>query len=359
MAGNVFGKLLTLTSFGESHGKAIGGIIDGFPAGLTIDLQKVQEDLNRRRPGSSIYVTSRKEEDKAEFLSGIMDNVTLGTPIAFIIENKDHRSSDYTHIKNIYRPSHADYTYDKKYGIRDHRGGGRSSARETIARVVAGSLARQLLSHYNISVRAYVNRIGEISLPKEYTEYDLSTSVTSPLACPDKETEKKMQKHIIETSEAGDTLGGEITCVISNVPAGIGEPVFNKLNAALANAIMGINAVKGIEIGSGMSASKMKGSEHNDIFRSQNKDIYTETNHSGGIQGGISNGEDIYFKAFFKPVATIMKAQQTVDNKGEETTLQNKGRHDVTVVPRAVPIVEAMACLVIADYILINRSSKI
>ena len=358
MAGNVFGKILTLTSFGESHGKAIGGIIDGFPAGVEIDLKKVQDDIDRRRPGRSAFVSSRQESDKVEFLSGIMNSITLGTPIAFMIKNNDQKSDDYSHLKHVYRPSHADYTYDQKYGIRDHRGGGRSSARETVARVVAGNLAKQFLEKYDISITGYVNKIGDIGLTGKYTDYNTSETKSSSLSCPDKEKTKQMEELILKTAKEGDTLGGEITCVIKNVPSGIGEPVFDKLNAKLAHAITSINAVKGFEIGSGFNSSEMKGSEHNDIFCVNKDGIRTLTNYSGGIQGGISNGEDIYFKTVFKPVATIMKNQQTVDSFGDIKTLEAKGRHDVTVVPRAVPIVEAMAALVIADYMLISRTNK-
>lgn len=359
MAGNVFGKILTLTSFGESHGKAIGGIVDGLPSGLCIDIEKVQHDLDRRRPGKSNLVSSRNEADKVEFLSGIFDGVSLGTPIAFIIRNSDHRSDDYEPIRSIYRPSHADFTYDKKYGIRDFRGGGRSSARETIARVVAGSLSKQMLAKWDISIVAFVNRIGDVALNGNYWDYNLNNISNSQVCCPDKDVSEKMENLILQTLKNGDTLGGEITCVIKNVPVGIGEPVFDKLSATLAHAIIGINAVKGIEFGSGFDSAKMKGSLHNDIFTSEKGNISTKTNNSGGIQGGISNGQDIYFRTAFKPVATIMKDQQTVDSLGAVRTVEGKGRHDVTVLPRAVPIVEAMAALVIGDYVLINRASKI
>ncbi len=355
MAGNIFGKILTLTTFGESHGKAIGGVLDGLPSGLKLDLDLVQKDLNRRRPGQSKVVSSRNELDHVEFLSGIFDGTTLGTPIAFIVPNKDAQSSDYEHLKNVYRPSHADYTYDQKYGIRDHRGGGRSSARETVARVIGGALAKQLLSTFNISVTAFVSQIGNVYLKKHYTGLDLTNIETSDVRCPDEAFSEEMIKTIKNTAKLGDTLGGEITCVIKNVSAGLGEPVFNKLNADLAHAIMGINAVKGFEIGSGFGSASMKGSEHNDIFINDESGIHTKTNFSGGIQGGISNGEDIYFRAAFKPVATLMTDQQTVDSHGNSVVIEGKGRHDVTVVPRAVPIVEAMAALVIADHLLLNK----
>ena len=355
MAGNIFGKILTLTTFGESHGKAIGGVLDGLPSGLKLDLDLVQKDLNRRRPGQSSVVSSRSESDNVEFLSGIYDGTTLGTPIAFIVRNMDFNSSDYEHLKNVYRPSHADYTYDQKYGIRDHRGGGRASARETVARVIGGSLAKQLLAADNILISAFVSQIGLIHLNKTYSELDLSKIENSKVRCPDKAVSEKMIETIKNTAKVGDTLGGEITCVIKNVSSGLGEPVFHKLNADLAHAIMGINAVVGFEIGSGFDSVSMIGSEHNDIFLSDDSGIHTKTNFSGGIQGGISNGEDIYFRVAFKPVATLMKYQQTVDVQGNNIILKGKGRHDVTVVPRAVPIVEAMAALVIADHLLMNK----
>ena len=355
MAGNIFGKIITLTSFGESHGRAIGGILDGFPSGLKLDLDLVQRELDRRRPGQSKVVSSRNEPDNIEFLSGILDGTTLGTPVAFIVRNRDAQSSDYEHIKNVYRPSHADYTYEQKYGIRDHRGGGRASARETVARVIGGALAKQLLQNSGISIVAYVSQIGKICLDKPYQELDFSNIETSEVRCPDKDISDRMIENIMDTAKQGDTLGGEITCVIKNVPPGLGEPVFNKLNADLAHAIMGINAVKGFEIGSGFSSASMTGSEHNDIFVKNENGIHTKTNYSGGIQGGISNGEDIYFRVAFKPVATLMKDQQTIDSHGNNVIIEGKGRHDVTVVPRAVPIVEAMAALVIADHMLLNK----
>ncbi len=359
MAGNVIGKVLILSTFGESHGKGIGGILDGLPAGLKIDFRLVQQDLNRRRPGQSSIVSSRDEPDEVEFLSGIIDNYSLGTPIAFIVRNKDYISSDYDHLKEVYRPSHADFTYDNKYGIRDYRGGGRSSARETISRVIGGALAKQLLAKFGISIVAYVNSIGSVSVDSQYMELDLATTEESEVRCPDKNTSEKMLEAIKITSEQGDTLGGEITCVIKNTPIGLGEPVFDKLSADLAKAIMSINAVKGFEIGSGFSSVKMKGSAHNDIFVNEGDRVHTSTNNSGGIQGGISNGEDIYFKAAFKPIATIMKDQNTIDSDGNSTILKGKGRHDVTVVPRAVPIIEAMAALVIADHLLLNKIAKL
>jgi len=359
MAGNIFGKILTLTTFGESHGVAVGGIIDGFPSGLKIDLAFVQHELNRRRPGQSSLVSSRNEKDKVEFLSGLYNGVSLGTPIAFLVRNSDFKSSDYEHLKEVYRPSHADYTYESKYGVRDHRGGGRASARETVARVIGGALAKQFLDTFNISVMAYVNQIGSVSTNKPYPEMDFDNIENSKVRCPDNVVSEKMIELIKKTEKDGDTLGGEITCVIKNMQVGIGEPVFNKLNADLANAIVGINAVKGFEFGSGFASSLMTGSQHNDEFIFSNDAVHTTSNYSGGIQGGISNGEDIYFKAAFKPIATIMKSQQTVDKHGNSVVVVGKGRHDVTVVPRAVPIVEAMAALVIADQLLQSRASKL
>ena len=359
MAGNIFGKILTLQTFGESHGKAIGGILDGLPAGMKIDYGFVQNELKRRRPGQSSVVSGRNEPDEVEFLSGIFNEHSLGTPIAFIIRNKDFNSTDYNHLKDVYRPSHADFTYDKKYGLRDYNGGGRASARETVARVIAGALAKQLLSNFDISITAYVNRIGSVALDKPYLKLDLDTIEDSEVRCPEKEASKKMIEAIKQTSKQGDTLGGEITCVISNVPVGLGEPVFDKLSADLAKAIMSINAVKGFEIGSGFSSVKMKGSEHNDIFTIEGNKVHTKTNNSGGIQGGISNGEDIYFRTAFKPVATLMMGQQSVDSHSNKVIIEGKGRHDVTVVLRAVPIVEAMAALVIADHLLQNKVARL
>lgn len=358
MAGNVFGKVLTLTTFGESHGRAIGGIIDGFPSGLKIDYSHVRHELNRRRPGQSTIVSQRNETDDVEFLSGILDGFSLGTPIAFLVRNQDFNPDDYDHLKKAYRPSHADFTYYRKYGIRDHKGGGRASARETVARVVGGALAKQLLDKFGISVTAYVNRIGKVSIDKSYLELNLEEAEKSEVRCPDVAASNKMIAVIKRYSKQGDTLGGEITCVVSKAPIGLGEPVFNKLSADLAQAIMSINAVKGFEIGSGFSCAQMKGSEHNDLFVVKNDKVHTENNYSGGIQGGISNGEDIYFKAALKPVSTLMNDQQTVDTSGKEITLEGKGRHDVTVVPRAVPIVEAMAALTIADHLLLNKIVK-
>lgn len=354
MAGNSFGKLFKLTTFGESHGPAIGGIIDGCPAGLTLDLEKIQNELNRRKPGQSAIVTQRKEPDTVEFLSGIFDGKTTGTPIGFVIQNANQKSKDYSHIKDTYRPSHADYTYDEKYGFRDYRGGGRSSARETASRVVAGALAKQILE--NIEINAFTASVGDISLDKKPHEIDFSLTETNPVRCPDKDSAEKMETYIKQIRKEGDTVGGTVQCVIKNVPKGLGEPVFDKLHAELGKAMLSINAVKGFEYGSGFEGTKMKGSQHNDLF---NEDGSTQTNLSGGIQGGISNGMDIYFNVAFKPVATIMQDQDTINSEGDMVKMQGKGRHDPCVVPRAVPIVEAMAALVIADFMLQNKTSKL
>ena len=354
MPGNSIGNMFKLTTFGESHGVAIGGVIDGCPAGLEIDIASVQNDLNRRRPGQSAIVTQRKEPDTVEFLSGIFEGKSTGTPIGFVIQNANQKSKDYSHIKDTYRPSHADYTYDEKYGVRDYRGGGRSSARETACRVVAGSIAKQLLSE--IKITAYVSSVGKIELNKPYQELDFSEIEKNPVRCPDTKLASEMEAYIKDIRADGDTVGGVVDCIISNVPKGLGEPVFDKLHAELGKAMLSINAVKGFEYGSGFEGTKMRGSEHNDQF---NKDGSTKTNLSGGIQGGISNGMDIYFKVAFKPVATLIQKQNTINSKGEEVEMQGKGRHDPCVVPRAVPIVESMAALVLADYYLQNKSSKI
>jgi len=354
MAGNTFGNIFRLTTFGESHGKAIGGIIDGCPAGLQLDIETIQNDLNRRKPGQSEIVTQRKEPDAVNFLSGIFEGVTTGTPIGFTIENADQKSKDYSHIKDAYRPSHADYTYDKKYGIRDYRGGGRSSARETACRVVAGAVAKQLLK--DIKINAFTSSVGDIFVNKPYQDLDFNKTEANLVRCPDEAVAEKMIARIKEIRKQGDTIGGTITCVLQNVPVGLGEPVFDKLHAELGKAMLSINAVKGFEYGSGFCGVSMKGSEHNDLF---NADGTTQTNLSGGIQGGISNGMDIYFRVAFKPVATIMQKQQTLDKYGNIVEIQGRGRHDPCVVPRAVPIVEAMAALVLADYYLINKISKL
>jgi chorismate synthase len=356
---NSFGQIFRLTSFGESHGKAIGGILDGCPAGLEIDLEYVQSELNRRKPGQSKITTQRDESDQVEFLSGIFEGKTQGTPIAFLIKNKDQHSSDYNDLKAVFRPSHADYSYTKKYGIRDHRGGGRSSARETIARVAAGAIAKLLLSSMGVSIQAYVSRVGNVEVKKSYQELDLSLTESNIVRCPDQEVAERMINCIEEAGTSHDTLGGIVTGVIQGVPAGWGAPVFNKLHADLGFAMLGINAVKGFEYGSGFDGTRMTGSQHNDVFINSGKGIRTLTNHSGGIQGGISNGEDIYFNVAFKPIATLLREQNTVDNSNNEVVINPTGRHDPCVLPRAVPIVEAMAALVLADHYLLNRMSQL
>ncbi|MBQ0733255.1 chorismate synthase [Aquimarina celericrescens] len=353
MAGNTFGNLFKLTTFGESHGLAIGGVIDGCPAGVKLDLDAIQQELDRRKPGQSAIVTQRKEPDTVEFYSGIFEGVTTGTPIGFVIKNANQKSKDYSHIKDSYRPSHADYTYDQKYGVRDYRGGGRSSARETASRVVAGAIAKQVLS--DIKINAYVSGVGTLKLQKAHTELDFSLTETNVVRCPDPEIANKMEQYIKQIRKEGDTVGGIVSCVISGVPVGLGEPVFDKLHAELGKAMLSINAVKGFEYGSGFEGATLRGSQHNDLF---NTDGTTKTNLSGGIQGGISNGMDIYFNVAFKPVATIMQDQETIDKDGNLVTMQGKGRHDPCVVPRAVPIVEAMAALVLVDYWLMNRTIK-
>lgn len=352
---NTFGQIFRLTSFGESHGRGIGGIIDGCPAGLEINIEAIQKDLSRRKPGQSKITTQRKEADQVEFLSGIFEGKTQGTPIAFAIWNKDQHSKDYNDLKDVYRPSHADYTYIKKYGSRDHRGGGRSSARETIARVVAGAIAKQVLAEIGVRIQAYVSQVGEIQLNKAYRDLDLSKTEDNIVRCPDKQTAEQMIDRIVKAGRDHDTVGGVITGVATGVPAGLGEPVFNKLHADLGHAILGINAVKGFEYGSGFSGTKLSGSEHNDVFIKTDEGVRTKTNNSGGIQGGISNGEDIYFNVAFKPIATLLKEQQTIDKDNKETTINPKGRHDPCVLPRAVPIVEAMAALVLVDHFLLNK----
>jgi chorismate synthase len=351
MAGNSYGTLFRLTTFGESHGEALGGIIDGCPSGIVIDLEAIQAEMSRRKPGQSKIVTQRKEPDDVQFLSGIFDGKTTGTPIGFIIPNTNQKSDDYSHIKDNYRPSHADYVYEKKYGFRDYRGGGRSSARETASRVVAGAIAKQMLPE--IKINAFVSSVGSIFLEKPYQELDFSKIETNPVRCPDVKKAAEMEEYIMKIKKAGDTVGGTISCVIQNVPIGLGEPVFDKLHAELGKAMLSINAVKGFEFGSGFCGSQMKGSEHNDLY---NPDGTTKTNLSGGIQGGISNGMDIYFRVAFKPVATIMQKQDSLDSAGNITEMTGKGRHDPCVVPRAVPIVEAMAAIVLADFYLINKT---
>ena len=354
MAGNSFGNLFKVTTFGESHGTAIGGVIDGCPAGIHLDMVAIQNEMSRRKPGQSDIVTQRKEPDTVQFLSGIFEGLTTGTPIGFVIKNANQKSKDYSHIKDVYRPSHADYTYDKKYGVRDYRGGGRSSARETACRVVAGAIAKQLLK--GVSIHAFTSSVGKISINQPYQNLDFSKIETNAVRCPDDVIAKKMITEIKNIRKEGDTIGGTVTCVLQNVPVGLGEPVFDKLHAELGKAMLSINAVKGFEYGSGFCGVEMKGSEHNDIF---NEDGSTKTNLSGGIQGGISNGEDIYFRVAFKPVATIMQKQKTINSEGQKLEMQGRGRHDPCVVPRAVPIVEAMAALVVADYYLLNKITKL
>lgn len=353
MAGNSFGTAFTLTTFGESHGPALGGIIDGCPAGLDLDLDAVHREMQRRRPGQSSIVTQRKEPDQVEFFSGIFEGRTTGTPIGFLIRNTNQKSRDYSHIASSYRPSHADYTYDQKYGFRDYRGGGRSSARETVCRVVAGSIARQLLK--DVTFQAYVSQVGSLVLETPHPELDLGLTEANPVRCPDPEMAARMEALIREVRKEGDTIGGTISCVIRNVPKGLGEPVFDKLHARLGHAMLSINAVKGFEYGSGFEGVRMKGSQHNDSYR---PDGSTLSNFSGGVQGGISNGMDIYFRVAFKPVATLLQSYDTIDKDGNPVTVQGKGRHDPCVVPRAVPIVEAMAALVLADAYLLNRLSR-
>ncbi|AUC81532.1 chorismate synthase [Lacinutrix sp. Bg11-31] len=350
MAGNSFGKLFNLTTFGESHGVAIGGVIDGCPPNITLDFDAIQNEMNRRKPGQSSIVTQRKEPDEVKFLSGIFEGKTTGTPIGFVIENANQKSNDYSHIKDSYRPSHADYVYDKKYGHRDYRGGGRSSARETASRVVAGAIAKQVLK--DIKINAFTSSVGDIFIDKPYQDLDFSKIESNIIRCPDQAIADKMIARVKEIRKEGDTIGGTVTCVIKNVPVGLGEPVFDKLHADLGKAMLSINAVKGFEYGSGFCGAKMKGSEHNDLY---NSDGTTKTNLSGGIQGGISNGMDIYFRVAFKPVATIMQKQDTIDKDGNIVEMLGKGRHDPCVVPRAVPIVEAMAALVLADFYLLNK----
>ena len=351
---NSIGNIFKLTTFGESHGKAIGGIIDGCPSGHEIDFNFISNEMSRRKPGQSKIVTQRKENDSVEFLSGIFNGITTGTPIGFIIKNNDQKSKDYDHLKNSFRPSHADFVYEKKYGTRDYRGGGRSSARETACRVVAGAIAKQILK--DISIYAYTSSIGNISINENYEISKVEDIEKSIVRCPDSKISDQMIREVKKARKNGDTLGGIVKCIIKNVPIGLGEPVFNKLHSELGRAMLSINAVKGFEYGSGFRGTKMKGSEHNDIIL---KDLTTKTNFSGGIQGGISNGMDIYFNVAFKPVATIMKNQNTVDSNGNKSIIEGKGRHDPCVVPRAIPIVEAMAAIVILDYYLINKTKKI
>lgn len=353
---NSFGNIFKLTSFGESHGAGIGGVIDGCPAGIELDMDFIQHELDRRKPGQSRITTPRKEDDEVQFLSGIYEGKTTGTPIGFIVWNKNQHSADYDNMKTVYRPSHADYTYQTKYGIRDPRGGGRSSARETIARCVAGAIAKLALRKHNIQIQAYTSQVGDLKLEENYTAYDLNIAETNAVRCPDPAKAAAMENLIAEVKSKGDTIGGVISCVAKGVPVGLGEPVFGKLHAALGHAMLTINAVKGFEYGDGFEAARYRGSERNDRFFNDNGKISTHTNNSGGIQGGISNGQDIYFRVAFKSVATILMEQETVNKEGEETILKAKGRHDPCVLPRAVPIVEAMTAMTLLDYLLIQKT---
>jgi len=357
--GNTFGKLFRIHTYGESHGPALGVIIEGCPAGLTIDEAFIQEELNRRKPGQSKITTQRKEADAYEILSGVFEGKSTGTPISILIRNEDQRSKDYSHIADKFRPSHADYTFQAKFGHRDYRGGGRSSARETVARVAAGAIAKLLLQHYGVECKSYVSQVGTLQVEKPYQKLDLTRIEDNILRCPDQEKAEEMIALIDKTRKNRDTIGGVITGVITGVPAGIGDPVFDKLHAELGKAMLSINAVKGFEYGSGFEGVKMNGSEHNDAFFKEGEEVKTRTNHSGGIQGGISNGQDIYFNVAFKPVATIMDDQESINDAGDAVTVSGKGRHDPCVVPRAVPIVDAMSALVIADYLLISKSNRL
>ena len=356
---NTFGHIFTLTTFGESHGEAVGGVIDGMPAGIDIDMEFIQSELNRRRPGQSAITTSRQEADRVELLSGVFEGKSTGCPIGFIVRNTNQHSNDYENMRNLFRPSHADYTYFEKYGIRDHRGGGRSSARITISRCVGGALAKLVLRQKGISIQAYTSQVGDIALDKDYSRYDLSLTETNAVRCPDQQKAAEMEALIAKVKAEGDTIGGIITCVIKGCPTGLGEPEFDKLHASLGQAMLSINAVKGFEYGDGFNSATMRGSQVNDVFvpsAGDQQPITTTTNHSGGILGGISNGQDIYFRVAFKPVATILTEQQTVDKEGNATTFTAHGRHDPCVLPRAVPVVESMAAMTILDYILLRNA---
>ena len=356
---NTFGNIFTLTTFGESHGEGVGGVIDGMPAGIAVDLDFIQSELDRRKPGQSKITTSRAEGDKVEILSGVFEGRTTGCPIGFLVRNTNQHSHDYENVRNVYRPSHADFTYTQKYGLRDYRGGGRSSARETISRVVGGAFAKLALRQLSIDVTAYTSQVGDIAIGRDYHQFDFTEIEKNPVRCPDPEAAKRMEELILSVKADGDTIGGVITCVIKGCPVGLGEPAFGKLHAALGGAMLSINAVKGFEYGEGFAGVTQRGSEQNDIFFNDNGVISTRSNHSGGIQGGISNGQDIYFRVAFKPVATLLREQPTVDKEGNETMLEVKGRHDPCVLPRAVPVVEAMAAMTILDYYLINNTITI
>lgn len=361
---NTFGKLFTLTTFGESHGVAVGGVVDGMPPGIPIDIDFIQQELARRKPGQSRITTDRKELDQVELLSGVFEGKSTGTPIGFIVRNRNQQSKDYDSIANLFRPSHADYTYYNKYGIRDYRGGGRASARITLSRVVAGALAKLVLKQKGISITAYTSQVGDITLDKDYQKYDFSLIESNPVRCPEPEKAKEMEALITEMKREGDTIGGVVTCVIKGCPVGLGEPEFDKLHAQLGAAMLSINAAKGFEYGEGFAGSSWRGSQQNDVFipsseKQQAHGIKTKTNHSGGIQGGISNGEDIYFRVAFKPVATLLMEQETVNKEGEATKIDVNGRHDPCVLPRAVPIVEAMAAMTILDALLVDNTKRI
>lgn len=361
---NTFGKLFTLTTFGESHGVAVGGVVDGMPSGIPIDIDFIQRELARRKPGQSRITTDRKELDQVELLSGVFEGKSTGTPISFIVRNRNQQSKDYDSIANLFRPSHADYTYYNKYGIRDYRGGGRASARITLSRVVAGALAKLVLKQKGISITAYTSQVGDITLDKDYQKYDFSLIESNPVRCPEPEKAKEMEALITEMKREGDTIGGVVTCVIKGCPVGLGEPEFDKLHAQLGAAMLSINAAKGFEYGEGFAGSSWRGSQQNDVFipssdKQQAHGIKTKTNHSGGIQGGISNGEDIYFRVAFKPVATLLMEQETVNKEGEATKIEVHGRHDPCVLPRAVPIVEAMAAMTILDALLVDNAKRI
>lgn len=356
---NTFGQLFTLTTFGESHGEGVGGVIDGMPAGIAIDRDFIQSELNRRRPGQSKITTARQEADQVELLSGVFDGRSTGCPIGFLVRNTNQHSNDYDNMRQTFRPSHADFTYQQKYGLRDHRGGGRSSARITISRVVGGAFAKLALRQLGISIQAYTSQVGNICLDRDYTRYDLTKTETNMVRCPDAAKAMEMQQLIEQVKAEGDTIGGVITCVVKGCPAGLGEPEFGKLHAALGAAMLSINAAKGFEYGEGFACVASRGSQQNDIFVCEDGRIATRTNHSGGIQGGISNGQDIYFRTAFKPVATILREQETVDINGQATTLTARGRHDPCVLPRAVPIVEAMTAMTILDYYLQDKATRL
>lgn len=356
---NTIGNVFTLTTFGESHGEAVGGVVDGMPAGIEIDMDFIQAELDRRRPGQSELTTSRKEADRLELLSGVFEGMSTGCPIGFIVRNTNQHSQDYENMRHVFRPSHADFTYASKYGIRDHRGGGRSSARITISRCVAGALAKLALRQLGVSVQAYTSQVGDIELDRDYHRYDLSLTETNPVRCPDPQAAEKMAGLISEVKAAGDTIGGVITCVVKGCPAGLGEPEFGKLHASLGAAMLSINAVKGFELGDGFEFARCRGTQVNDIFTNENGRVATVTNHSGGIQGGISNGEDIYFRVAFKPVATLLMEQDTIDDEGRPAKLTAKGRHDPCVLPRAVPVVEAMTAMTLLDCYLLAKTTRL